>query len=266
MPEPEFLEPLLDALKSDRSIVRHGANVEVELNGDVVTLKGEARHIAAKRRAAALAMKFARGRRIVDALRRDVSRRLGDRELATTVAERLAQEPVFAEYGLESDSDGGRQLLHDAGEGAYALCVSALDDDTIRLTGTVGTLTHRRLAEVIAWWTGACALVLNELEIVPPEEDSDDELTDAIRMTLEKDPLVDAGQLRVGTAGGVVHVEGLALSPEQHESVLEDVWLVPGVADVVDRVASQGAGVPPGERAELDSVSRSHSSRRRDVR
>jgi osmotically-inducible protein OsmY len=247
MSDPEFLDPLLDALRSDGCIVRHGANVEVELDGDAVTLKGEARHIAAKRRAAALATKFARGRRVVDALRRDVSKRLGDRELATTVAERLSQEPVFADYSLDIDSDGGRKVLHDAGSGAHVVRVSA-QDDTVRLTGTVGTLTHKRLAEVIAWWTGACALVLNELDVVPPEEDGDDELNDAVRMTLEKDPLIDAGQLRVGTAGGIVHLEGLTLSPEQHESVLEDVWLVPGVADVVDRVESQGPGVPARDR------------------
>jgi osmotically-inducible protein OsmY len=94
------------------------------------------------------------------------------------------------------------------------------------------------LAEVIVWWTGACALVVNDLEIVPPEEDYDNELTDAVLMVLEKDPLVDAGQLRIGTGAGIVHVEGLTINEEQRHSVLEDIWLVPGVADVVDHIAT----------------------------
>ena len=247
MSDQEFLNPLLAALRAEEHIVRHGANVEVEADGDAVTLKGDARHIAAKRRALAIALQHARGRPVVDALRRDVTRRRSGRELALMVAERLSQEPVFAEHSLDVDGEGGREVIHDAGSGAYCVRVDA-QSDAVRLSGTVGSLTHKRLAEVIAWWTGACALVFNELEVVPPEEDTDDELTDAVLMVLEKDPLIDSGQLHVGTAAGVVHVEGLALSPEQHDSVLEDVWLVPGVADVVDRVRTEGAGLSPEQR------------------
>ena len=245
--DAKLLHPLLDALRADRWIADHGTNIEVDVKDGAVVLRGEAQHMAVKRRAAALALKHSQGRRVVDRLRRDVSRRLGDLELAMMVADRLSQEPVFAEYGLDVEDDGGRKVLHDAGADAYVIHVSARDD-AVTLRGTVGTLTHRRLAEVIAWWTGACALVSNELEIVPPEEDSDDELNDAVLMTLEKDPLIDAGQLRIGTAAGIVHVEGLTFSPEQHESVLEDVWLVPGVDDLVDRIETQGAGVAQRDR------------------
>jgi len=37
--------------------------------------------------------------------------------------------------------------------------------------------------------------VVNGVEVVPPEEDDDGEITDAVRIALEKDPLVDAGEV-----------------------------------------------------------------------
>lgn len=223
------------AMHRDHRITGHNARIDVDVEDDALVLLGEARHIAAKRRAAALAVQHCGNRyRVVDRLRRDVTRNLGDAELAQTVAERLFEEPVFAEHTVVAE-DGGRHVTHDAGEGAYSLVVSAADG-VARLEGTVGSLTHRRLAEVVAWWTGGCADVINDLRIVPEQEDSDNELTDAVRMAIEKDPIVDASQVRIGTAAGVVHVEGLMPNVQQREAVLEDVWLVPGVFDVVDRI------------------------------
>src|SRR5690606_38636071 len=99
MSETGSVESLLQALREDAEIAGHGSNVSVEVSGDVVTLRGDAKHIAAKRRALALTHQFLNGRyRVVDRLRRDVTRRLDDGELATLVAERLSQEPVFAEH------------------------------------------------------------------------------------------------------------------------------------------------------------------------
>lgn len=237
MTDDDAVKTLLAAMHTDDRITSHNARISVDLEDGALTLYGYAKHIAAKRRAAALAEQhFGRRCRVIDLLRRDVTKALTDVELARTVGERLLEEPVFAEHTIEVDEgDNDNVPYHDAGEGAYVLRVSARDG-IVTLSGTVGSQTHRRLAEVIAWWTGAVAAVVNELEIAPPEEDDDNELTDAVRMTLEKDPLVDASQLRVGTAAGIVHVEGLIRNDEQRDAVLEDVWLVPGVVDVVDRL------------------------------
>lgn len=235
------MDGLASALKSDASIVRHHAEVSAEIDGGVVRLRGEAGHMSVKRRAVALARKHLHGKyRVVDELRRDVTKRVGDRELGNTVAERLAQEGAFKAYGLVIDRNGTKITVQDPVSKSHRITVSSTED-TVTLSGTVGSLTHMRLAEVIAWWTGACAIVINELEVVPAEEDNDNELTDAVRMTLEKDPLVDVGQVHVGTAAGVVHVEGLTMNERQRDSVIEDIWLVPGVVDVVDRIEA-GSG------------------------
>ena len=74
------------------------------------------------------------------------------------------------------------------------------------------------------------------LEVDPPEEDTDDEITDVVRMVLEKDPLVHASQLRVGTAGGVVEMRGLVASDEERRLAVLDAWYVPGVWEVADRI------------------------------
>jgi osmotically-inducible protein OsmY len=240
MPQTESIDALLDELNGDEWIRQSGARIKVDISAGALTLAGEDVAMAAKRRAVEHARRFAGSRyHIVDHLRRMITKSLPDRELADTVAERLSQEPVFAEYSVDVETDDGSCfVLHDAGVGSHVITVSARDG-AVTLAGSVGSLTHRRLAEVIAWWTGACASVTNLLDIMPPQDDADDELTDAVLMVLEKDPLVDASQLRVGTAGGIVHIEGLALTEAQRRSVIEDTWLVPGVADVVDRLDVQ---------------------------
>jgi osmotically-inducible protein OsmY len=81
--------------------------------------------------------------------------------------------------------------------------------------------------------------VENEIQVKPPQEVRDNELTDLIRVVFDKDPLVRAEQLIVGTAGGVVEVRGLVRSDEERRLALNDVWYVPGVWDVVDRIQVQ---------------------------
>jgi osmotically-inducible protein OsmY len=73
------------------------------------------------------------------------------------------------------------------------------DEGTVLLEGKVPSFSHQRLAGVLAWWVPGRQNVLNCLEAVPPEEDNDDEVTDAVRLVLEKDPFVNAGQIRIST-------------------------------------------------------------------
>jgi osmotically-inducible protein OsmY len=70
-------------------------------------------------------------------------------------------------------------------------------DGVVTLNGDVPSLSHKRLAGALAWWVPGCRDVVNGLEEVPPEEDNDDELTDAVRLVLEKNPFVNATKIRV---------------------------------------------------------------------
>lgn len=113
-------------------------------------------------------------------------------------------------------------------------------EGTVILAGQVLSLTHRRLAEVLAWWAAGCERVENLLHVVPPEQETDDELTDAIRLVLEKDPLVRPDALKVTVRDGVVTLEGGLASDDERLLAVQDVWYVPGVQDVVDRIAVSG--------------------------
>jgi osmotically-inducible protein OsmY len=78
--------------------------------------------------------------------------------------------------------------------------------------------------------------VINGLEIAPPQEESDDEITEAIRLVLEKDPLVDADGIRVSTQTSVAKLEGFVPSPPEKDMAEMDAWYVFGVDKVINRL------------------------------
>lgn len=98
------------------------------------------------------------------------------------------------------------------------------------------SLTHKRLAGVLAWWVPGTRNVVNGLEEVPPQEDNDDELTDAVRLTLEKDPFVDAAKIRVTSQDWIVTLDGLVPNETMKQMAERDAWYMLGVKGVVNRV------------------------------
>ena len=68
----------------------------------------------------------------------------------------------------------------------------------------------------------------------------DDELIDALRIVLEKDPLVHADQLALHAQDGRVTIEGFLASDEERQLALLDAWYVPGVHEVIDRIQTRG--------------------------
>jgi osmotically-inducible protein OsmY len=226
----------LAALERDVRVDMHAYPIGVrEENGSLV-LSGTAEDIVAKRLAASYAWRHAGNRfAVVDRLR-VATDKVEDHALRDALVGRLGGDPVFAEITLVVEAQGDGLLVHDAGPGADHIEVQ-VDNGHITLTGRVPSLSHLRLAEVLVWWTPGTAAIENLLEVMPPEADSDDEITDALRIVLEKDPLVHAHQLRPGTAGGVVVMAGVVGSDEERRLALADAWYVPGVSDVVDHIA-----------------------------
>ena len=98
------------------------------------------------------------------------------------------------------------------------------------------SLSHKRLTGALAWWTPGCRDVINGLEVVPPEEDSDGEVVDAVRLVLEKDPLVHAEQIRVSAQDYVVTLEGLVGTTDERKMAELDAWYVFAVNKVINRL------------------------------
>jgi osmotically-inducible protein OsmY len=237
----DILAAVTAAVKAEPRAQIQGLRVEQQAEAGPITLEGVAADIIGKRRAVNAAWSVVRHKiPIIDHLRvraqAEDAKALRDELLKT-----LATENMFTDHTLATEIGDDRQLVHDAGPGAPQIEVR-IDGQIVTLTGAVPSLSHRRFAEVLAWWAPGCERVDNHLEFAPPQEDDDGEITDVVRMVLEKDPLVHASQLRIGTAGGIVALEGLVASEEERRLAVRDAWYVPGVWSVVDNVDVRPAG------------------------
>ena len=98
------------------------------------------------------------------------------------------------------------------------------------------SLSHKRAAGVIAWWTPGCRDVINSLDVQPPEDDNDNEVIDALTLVLEMDPLIQADQIRASCRDYVVTLYGSARTTEERRQAEFDAWCIFAVDDVVNRI------------------------------
>ncbi len=230
---------VLAALERDTVVAPHSKNIEIHVKENEVTLEGEVGDIAAKRLARARAGDAAGVRKVIDRLKVSPSEPRGDGDILDGVFKELTEESAFRGYNIAGGggSAGQRVVVDERAKGIVEILVN---DGVVTLVGNVQSLSHRRLAEVLAWWAPGTVNVVDRLSVVPPEEDTDDEITDALRIVLEKDPWLDASQISVHTRGGEVTLEGLLHSEEQKHMAQCNAWYVPGVRGVVNRIEVRG--------------------------
>ena len=231
MPQKDMAAALLAAFAKDPDINLHESPIHVTYH-DSLRLEGEVANIIIKRKARRIAIQISGLSDIEDhILLRPGERRVG-KALQDAVVDALSQEPAFRDIPVHpspASETTGRAWM---GVGVQG-CV-------VRLEGQVGSLSHRRLAEVISWWVPGSCDVHNHMRVRPAEKDNDDEISDAVRMVLEKDPLLHAETIGVHTRDRIVILDGTVHSAEQKRMALYDCWYVPGVHDVRDRLQIQG--------------------------
>lgn len=188
--------------------------VECRLEGDAIVLEGAVQGIALKKKALLIAMGIAGTTGVIDRLKVEPSARMTDKEIEKHFRDALSGEPALNTLGIEAEINGG----------------------VVDIEGVVPSLTHKRLAGVLAWWVPGSTDVINSLEVDPPEEDSDDEITDAVAAVFEKDRLVDESSLKARTKDWAVTLEGIASSDEEKQAAEDDAWYVWGVNDVVNNI------------------------------
>jgi len=209
--------------------------IKLAFDGDAMTLEGEVANIAAKKLALERAAALAGVNHIIDRLRVQPAERMTDGQVRDLVRDALLQEPAFAETGLRIWIKGALEIAH-APDGARGTIDVRVEDGIVTLDGDVPGLARKRLAGVLAWWVPGSRDVVNGLGVTPPEDDSDDEIADAVRIVLEKDPFVDAGQIRVGVRRSIVTLTGLVPSEPEREMAEFDAWYVFGVDGVENRI------------------------------
>jgi osmotically-inducible protein OsmY len=223
-------------LEYEPRINLHRYPIKIGFSGGAVVLEGEVESIAAKKLALELAAGVDGIRGVVDRLRIAPAERKGDGAIRDSLCGFLLREPEFRNCTIRVRTKGSVETLRDApGKGGGEIEV-AIEDGVITFEGAVASLSHKRIAGVLAWWTPGCRDVVNSLDVAPPEEDNDDEVLDALRLALEMDPLVQAEQITASCRNYVVTLAGYVRTEEERRQAERDAWALFAVDNVINKI------------------------------
>lgn len=223
------------ALERDPRVDFHRHAIEVRFEREsMLILEGELPTIAAKKLALEHAAAIAGVSGIVDRLRVTPTRPMGDGEIRDHLRAALLQEPALDRCIIRTFESGRWQTAREAAPPCSI--DAAIDDGVVTLNGQVGSLSQKRLAGVLAWWVPGSRDVVNGLEVSPPQEDNESEIAEAVKLVLDKDPLINSDRIRVRVHGAVVTLEGLVRNDAESEMAEMDAWYVFGVDRVVNQL------------------------------
>ena len=229
---------VLAALEREPGVNLHRRPVHVEYNivDRALVLEGEVDSIIAKRRAYECACRVDGVDGIMDRLRVRPSEPRGDGAIRASITQSILDEPTLRDCALHAYHKGIMETLRVPPGGTDVIGVT-VTDGVVELTGHVGSLSHKRLVGALSWWAPGCRDVLNEMDVRPPEADNDGEIADALRLVLEKDPLIPhADDLGIGVRRGTVTLTGIVTTGEEQRQVEYDAWYLVGVRDVVNHL------------------------------
>jgi osmotically-inducible protein OsmY len=216
--------------------------IDADFDGGTLRLAGTVPDVAAKKTILRTAAAAAGVERIDDCLRvGGGGSEGGNGDTRDTICKWLLQAVDFRNCAIHARVKGQRETLretrHEAGgSDASGSIEVGVADGIVTLQGEVISLSHKRLAGVVAWWANGCRDVVNELSVVPQEDDSDDEVVDALRLVLESDPCVHADGIAVAARDHVVTLSGVVGSADEKARAEMDAWYLYAVDQVVNRI------------------------------
>ncbi len=232
----EILDRMRAVLRSEAEVDLHAYPLQLDFADGLATLEGETASIVAKKLALEAVAALPEVTGIVDRLRVQPASPMGDREIGNHVRDALLQEPALSDCALRLCTDGQWQQVRTPDDALGEIEV-AVADGVVTLNGRVPSLARKRLAGVLAWWVPGSRDVINGLAVDPPEEDNDEAIADAVGVVLEKDPFVNASQLRIGVRDAIVTLTGQVPTESEREMAVFDGWYVFGVDKVYDEIA-----------------------------
>jgi BON domain len=183
MPRPEAIcQQIRAVLEHEPRINLHRYPIHLHCEDGIVTVEGDAEHIIAKKLALELAASIAGVDGLVDRLRVVPTRPMGDGAIRDHVRDALLQEPAFATFAITLRKEGQGDIVRPACGMPFGAIEVAVASGVVTLNGQVPSLSHKRLAGVLAWWVPGSRDVINGLAVEPPQEDSADEMTEAVRL------------------------------------------------------------------------------------
>jgi osmotically-inducible protein OsmY len=242
--ESDLAKRVAAAFEHDSRINLHRHPIRITVEEDAVVLEGEVENVAVKKTALEIAAATRGVRGVVDRLRIARIDGMTDAEIRDHLRDAFLQEPAFRDVTLVVQSPGRRESVRKARGEPYAFIDADTEDGVVTLNGQLPSLSHKRLAGVLAWWIPGTRDVVNGIEVVPDQVDNDDEITDAVRLVLEKDRLVDETEIRAHTRNRIVTLEGLVPNDRVREMAGLDAWIVFGVEGVVNRLEVRAGSSP----------------------
>jgi len=234
--ETDLLQHVRDVLRTDTSIGFDEASIVLVLSDGSLLIDGEVADVSVKRRLLRIAAGVVTPRPIIDRLHVKPAQPMQDGMIGDLVRDALIEEPALATCRIRVWAKGRPELMQAPPSATGAIDIR-VEDGVVTLDGDVAGLGQKRLAGALAWWVPGSRDVVNGLGISPPEEDSDAEITDAVRLVLEKDPFVNPDQIRVTTRDATVTLDGLVPTVSERDMAEHDAWYVFGVENVVNRIA-----------------------------
>ena len=207
--------------------------IQVFFDGGDLVLDGEVDEVADKKTALRAAAAVPGVSAIIDRLSLRGVERCSDTELLRRARRSIADDPALADCLLEStlSEDHSREEIL-CPEGWQGFIEIRAEDGVLTLDGEVPSLTHKRLAGVLAWRLPGCRDVVNGLELDPPEEDSDAKIADAVSLVVGRPHPANILSVRVTVQAGVVALEG-HIPAEQARAIERDVWAIFGVDQIL---------------------------------
>ena len=233
----DLREKALAAIRSEARIGPHFKPTVLEIEADgTATIQAEVDNVAIKRLALERLAATKGVSAIVDRLRVKPAMAMSDDGILDHLRKSFYDEPAFRQLKLKEREGGKVKLVRDAFEEARGEIEFEVKKGVVILNGSVPGLVTKRLAGVLAWWVPGSRDVVNGIAVEPPEEDAPIQIEEAVRIALDKDPFVDASQVRVGVRHRTVRLTGSVHSREARDAAEWDAWYVFGVDDVINEL------------------------------
>jgi len=232
----QILDKVAAALASEPLIGPQIHHIKRRLDDGAVLLEGEVSTVAAKKKALLHVAAIAGLDGIIDRLHVTPAAPMGDAEIRAHLRNALIGEPSFSDIGIFEHNAGAVKTAQGGGPGNIQRIEFEVSDGIVTLNGELAGLVSKRLAGVLAWWIPGTRDVVNGISVTPPEQDNQGIVEDAVRVALEKDPFVNASQIRVGARLLVVKLTGTVRSDAERDMAERDAWCVFGVDDVINKI------------------------------
>jgi len=232
----QVIKAVRATFERERRINLHRYPVHVDFADGVLTLEGEVENVAAKKLAMELAIAVPGVMGIVDRLHVAPATRMGDGAIRDAVRDALLQEPSLQNCTIRVKSKDGLETVRNCGAIPHGVIDISVTEGAVLLDNYVGNLVQKRMAGVLAWWVPGSRDVINGMEVVPPQEDSDEELAKTVRLALKKDPFVNVERIRVAARQSIVTLDGDVPTEAQKDMAEFDAWYVFGVDKVINKL------------------------------